>query len=197
MPWAAALRVAPARAHGVRAVLDDRDAEGVGDVHERAHVGDVPAHVREHQHPGLARLRLAREVVDVDDEVLGHLDQHRRAAGGGDGSRHRRQREAVGQHRLAGSDAERAQRRLQRIAAGGAGETETRAHPGRELVLQQDRFRHLAVYDVVAVQPPRAHDGDGPLDGFLRYRQLLREVSVESRRHRVSSVLGCRWPRAS
>ena len=95
------------------------------------------------------------------------------------------QREAVGQHGLAGREAEGAQRGLQRIAPRRAGETETCAHVRRELVLQKDGLRRLAVDDVVPMQPSRAHDGDGTLDALLGYRRLLREVSVESARHRV------------
>ena len=184
-PVGAALRLPPPRPHRVRAVLDDRDAERVGGLHEGVHVGDVSAHVREHQHPRLAGLRLAREVVEVDDEVLGDLHQHRLAPRRRDGPRYRRQREAVGQHGLAGREAEGAQRGLQRIAPRRAGETETCAHVRRELVLQKDGLRHLAVDDVVPMQPSRAHDGDGTLDALLGYRRLLREVSVESARHRV------------
>ena len=185
-----ALRVPPPRPHRVRAVLDDRDAERVGSLHERAHVDNVAPHVRQHQHPRLAGLRLAHQIVDVDDEILGDLHQHRLAAGRLDRSRHRRQREAVGEHRLAGRDAEGAQRRLQRVAPRRAGETETCAHVRRELVLEPDGLRHLAVGDVVPVQPSRAHDGHRTLDGLLGYRQLLREVPLEGRRHRGLFAVG-------
>ena len=70
-------------------------------------------------------------------------------------------------------------RHLQGVAPRGAGETIFRAHVIGELLLQQGGFGSLALGNVVAVQPARAHDGNRPIDGVLRNGFLLGETTPE------------------
>ena len=90
----------PARAHGVGAVLDQCDALLGTDLAQALHVADMAAHVRQQQGFGAAAARLARQVVQVNGVVVTHVHQHRPCPGMGQRTRHRRQRETVGQHRV-------------------------------------------------------------------------------------------------
>ena len=72
------------------AVLDHGDIRAAADLHQCIHVGNVAAHVREQQEAGLALLRLAGEIVEIDDEVFRGLDEEGCAACASDGAGHGR-----------------------------------------------------------------------------------------------------------
>ena len=93
---------APSRAVRVRAILNQRDVVAAADLDHLVHVGDVAAHVRQEQVLRAALARLAIEIVQVDDEVVGDLDENVLAARMGDGAWYGRQREAVHEHAAAG-----------------------------------------------------------------------------------------------
>ena len=82
------------------AVLDQCDALLGTDLAQSLHVADMAAHVRQQQDFGAAAARLARQIGQVDGVVVAHIDQHRPCPGMGQRTRHRRQRETVGQHRV-------------------------------------------------------------------------------------------------
>jgi hypothetical protein len=172
-------RSVPLRPHRVRAILDHPDTQSVADLHQPVHVADMPPHVAEQQHPRPARPGLPGEVVDVDGQRLGRLDEDRLGADAGDRARHRGEREAVRQHLVTMTDADGAQGAGHGVTAGGDGEAVFRAGIGRELLLQARDLPDLVPDEVVAVQAARAHHRDRGLDGGLGDRLLLGEAPFE------------------
>ena len=97
-------RAIPRGAKCMGAVFDHRNAEIIRGPHHPIHVRQVTAHVGQHQHLGASVLRLCVQIIDIDVIVLVDLYKDRRAAGMGDGPRHRRQRERIDQNLLARLD---------------------------------------------------------------------------------------------
>ncbi|MPL71111.1 hypothetical protein SDC9_16881 [bioreactor metagenome] len=151
------LAIAPDGAQAVRGILDHRHALRVGQCHDRVHVRGVAAHVRD-QHRRDAVVELFPEVVEIDAEVLAHLDQNRHAIGMHDRRGHGGEGEGGHQHPRAARQVERLQRQEQRGRAGGDGDGIAGAHEGGEFGLE---LRYRRILRGVAEQIARAEE---PLD---------------------------------
>jgi hypothetical protein len=145
----------------------------------------VAAHVGEHQEARAAFLRLQPQIVDADVVVRIDLDQQRHAAGVVDRARHRGQGVGVGEHRLAGTQARGAQRDVEGIAAGGAGQAVLGALIGGEFRFEGGRLGDLAGGHVVAMEAARTQDLDRPCDRRFGDRLLLGEGLGEARHRRL------------
>ena len=165
--------------HRMRAVLDHRDVVACAKLRDRLHIGDMPTHMRKHEKPRATRSSFGVEVIKVDMIVRIDLDEHRHTACIVDGARHRGKRVGIGKHLLAWLKASRAQRHMQGIAAGCAGEAVAATLPGGKFLLQQSRLGKLAIGDIIAVQPPAPHDLHRTSDRRLGNRLLLRKRLLE------------------
>ena len=70
----------PLCAHGVGAILDHGDIPRVANLHDGVHVGDMPAHMGQHQEFGAAALRFGLQVARIEFEIFVDLDQDRTPA---------------------------------------------------------------------------------------------------------------------
>jgi hypothetical protein len=128
-------RSVPFRTHRVGAILDHLNTGGVADLHQAIHVADMATHVAEQQHARATGLRLGGQVLDVDGQCFGRLDENRLRPDAGNRARDRGQRKAVRQHLVARTDAHRPQRTGHGVTARGDGEAVFRAREGREFLL--------------------------------------------------------------
>ena len=170
---------APAGPHGVGAVLDQLDAVPAADGAQLFHVADVTAHVRQQQGPSAAGRRFALQVAEVDGVVVAHVHQHRPGTGVGDCARHRGQREAVGQHGIAGLHT-RALERHEHARPAGV-QRHAVAHPEfrRKSRFEPRRRAGAAVGLAVAVQLAAVHQVERRRHAVGRYRLLLAQVDVQ------------------
>ena len=74
-------RTAGGWAHGVGAVFNQADAEFGAHGSQCVHIANMPAHVGQQQRGGAAGSGFAAQVVQVDEQVFGHVHQHGHCAG--------------------------------------------------------------------------------------------------------------------
>ena len=139
----------------MRTILDHGDVVGIADCHQTGHIGDMSAHVRQHKDVCLRGFRF--QIIQVDAQISPDLDQNGARADGGDGTRHRGQRPAIGQHWIARTHPQRAQGTAHRISARCHCQCMRRAGLGGEFDLQCRDLRRLRA---ITVQRAGAHDLD-------------------------------------
>mmetsp|Transcript_23086 Transcript_23086/g.60765 ORF Transcript_23086/g.60765 Transcript_23086/m.60765 type:complete len:606 (+) Transcript_23086:257-2074(+) len=173
---AAGLDAVPLDAEGVRAVLHHLQVELLRDLVHSLHVGELAAHVCEHQVLGVGRDALAH-VVRVDHVRLRALDVLGHGAGVVDRRGHGGEREGVGEHRLTRLHAEALQgneeRRAARVEADAVLEAGVLGEGG---LGQRDLGEHAGL---VPEQRARAHQLQRALAASLRDRVGARQRLVE------------------
>ena len=97
----------PGSAHGMRTILDHRDPEIIANFTNGIQVGDVAAHVREHQELGATFTGLGAQIVNIGQPVVTDLDEHGHRTNGMNSARYRCQSVSVGQNFVAGFDPDR------------------------------------------------------------------------------------------
>ena len=166
-------------------VLDDGDAGGVGDGHDRLDVADAAEQVDRHDGP--RRRRQGRpHRVRSDDPVVVAVDQHRPGAHRQDGAGAGNERIGLGDDLVARSDAERPQGQLQGRQPGVDPDRMWDAAVGGEFLLEElDVFAEDEV-------PAAQHRLDRLVESRLEGLDLGLEVdeadrAVERRAHPVLS----------
>ena len=147
----------------------------------RRHIGDVAAHVREQQVLGATRARLRLEIGEIHGQIRRDLDQHMLSARVRDRAWHRRQREGIHQHFVAGLHARADERQKHRAAARIGGDAVFGADRRGELFFQQRHLGLVAERLAVAMQPARAQQRRRaramPSSGIVR---RLRKIDVRA-----------------
>ena len=174
---ATAGRAGPPRPHRVRASFDDGQPRLCRQRHQGVHVADMPPHVGEHEHLGLARFPL--QVLQIDDEALGHAYENRQRADARDGPGHWRESESVGEHAVPGPHPHGPKRGGEPIAPRRHGEAVFGTDLGGEFLFQRGRLRSLARGFVVAVKPPMPQHIKRGGDPLLGDRLLLGKAARE------------------
>ena len=131
-----ALFAAPSRAHRVRGVFDQADGVGPANGQHPIHIGNMTAHMREHQKLNVGIGRLVLQVVEIDGKIRCGFDQQGNTAGVVDGARNRRQGIGITQYFIAVLEARRAHGHMQRKAPRSAGQHEAPPEILRELRFQ-------------------------------------------------------------
>ncbi len=173
----------PGRPHGMRAILDHLNAVRIAHRHQRVHVAQMPAHMRQHQNPRAGLADHPLQMGQINHQIAGHIDKHRHRAHGGNRAGHRGQCERVGQNRIARANPHGPQRRPKRIAPRRHGQRELCTGIGGEFLFQQGDLGHLIPYGVVAVQASAAHHGNRGLDPCLGDGFLLSKGAGEPFHH--------------
>ncbi len=161
----------------MRTVLDHGDARVIADLHQTIHVTQVAAHVAEHQHLGVGHF--LRQIVKVDGQAFSDPDKHRFCPNRRNRTRHRCQREGIGQNRRPRLHPDGPERSGHRIAPRGHGQAIFRAGIGGKFLLQKRGFAQFARSDVITVQTTTLQNRQRGGDPDIGDRLLLGEVSGE------------------
>mmetsp|Transcript_32934 Transcript_32934/g.97802 ORF Transcript_32934/g.97802 Transcript_32934/m.97802 type:complete len:393 (-) Transcript_32934:15-1193(-) len=162
--------VTEAHTDGVRAVLEQDHAVLVADPLHLVHVGDLAAHVRDHEEPGARGPGLQRQVLQVQHIAGGGLHIDRLGVRVVDGRRHGDEGERVRHDLVAGLDAGGQEHEVERGAARVKRHAVLVARVLGHLHLAE-RDRRLAGLRVrVAVHLARLHELAGGRDARRRHR---------------------------
>mmetsp|Transcript_32935 Transcript_32935/g.97807 ORF Transcript_32935/g.97807 Transcript_32935/m.97807 type:complete len:372 (-) Transcript_32935:61-1176(-) len=179
--------VTEAHTDGVRAVLEEDHVVLVADPLHLVHVGELAAHVGDHQVLGAGLLGLHLQVLGVQDVAGGGLHVDRLGVRVVDGRRHGNEGEGVREDLVAGLDARGQEHQVERGAARVKRHAVLVARVLGHLHLAE-RDRRLAGLRVrVAVHLARLHELDGLVDACLRHGvgglDILRDHRLLDRRH--------------
>ena len=80
-------RIAPLRAHRMRAILNHSDPSRVANRHQTIHVTHVAAHVAQHQY--IREIGFCLQIIQIYRKVAGHAHKYWHAADSSNRSGHR------------------------------------------------------------------------------------------------------------